>query len=216
MSKSSRLVDQARPDSSRYSRLDEQPRLGMSLKRSQLDRAVPLLERTLELYRGQPGKDQFMLLITQRNLARAYERARRFHDAELLYSKTIEAAGGDHPSNDRFYSGTLALLGRCLTHEGKFTEAVSVLRQSLTIKEKIQPTDWTTANTKSLLGEALTGEKSFVEAEPLLLVAEEALSKLQSKMRPIDRSPTLRGSRPRAWLTCMKPGGSASLPRNGR
>ena len=57
-----------------------------------------------------------------------------------------------------------------LPAENKPAEAELKLRECLTIREKIQPDDWTTFDTKSMLGEALVDQKKFAEAEPLLAV----------------------------------------------
>ena len=50
-----------------------------------------------------------------------------------------------------------------------WSSAEQILRECLTIREKEEPDDWRTFNTKSMLGEALQGQKKYAEAEPLLL-----------------------------------------------
>ena len=158
----------------------------------QFDRAIPLFEQVLKAAQAKLGEDHPNTLLVQRNLARTYEKAQRGQDAELLYQKTVEAAGRQKPRNARFYSDSLAMLGRYLIRQGKHAEAVAVLRECLEIKEKTQPGDWTTAAARSLLGEALAGQGDFLAAESLLVNAQKALTERCEKILPRDRDATLR------------------------
>jgi tetratricopeptide (TPR) repeat protein len=158
----------------------------------QFDRAIPLYEQALKAQRATRGEDHPSTLVFQRGFARTYEKAGRYRDAEPLYRRTVEAAGRQKPRNDRFYSDSLAMLGRCLNRQAKHAEAVPILRECLEIKEKTQPGDWTTALARSLLGEALAGQREVPAAEPLLLDAYKALIERREKIRPLDRDVTLR------------------------
>jgi TolA-binding protein len=71
----------------------------------------------------------------------------------------------------------LASLGLCLLKSGKPADAEPVLRECLAIRDKKQPDDWMTFNTKSLLGAALLGQKKYTDAEPLLLAGYEGMKK---------------------------------------
>jgi hypothetical protein len=71
-------------------------------------------------------------------------------------------------------------------------EASLVLRECLELREKSQPDDWSTAETRGLLGEALAGQKDYQGAEPLLLAAQKTLSSRRTKIPPPDRDRTLR------------------------
>ena len=69
---------------------------------------------------------------------------------------------------------------RCSLLQSKaFTEAESLLRKCLVIREKTQPDLWTTFNTQSLLGGALLGQKKYAEAEPLLLAGYAGMKRRQ-------------------------------------
>src|SRR5438094_1881144 len=114
----------------------------------QVDRAILLLEQVLPARRAKLGEGHPHTLSTQMNLVLCYEQARRFQDAELLLRETVGSAGRSRPRNDRIYSDSLALLGRCLIRERKSAEALPILRQCLAMKEKAQPDDQTTANTR--------------------------------------------------------------------
>jgi serine/threonine protein kinase len=156
-----------------------------------LDDAVPLLEQTALARRNKLGANHPDTLTTRRNLAEAYEKVGRSQDAEALFRETIAAVRERKPRNDRFYSDSLALLGRCLIRQKKCPEALPFLRECLEIKEAVQPDDWTTANARSLLGEALSGCHAFAEAEPLLLAAQKRLSELREKIMPLRRDQSL-------------------------
>jgi len=64
-----------------------------------------------------------------------------------------------------------------------FAEADALFRESLAIREKSQPDDWTTFNTKSMLGGALLGQKKYAEAEPRMVKGYEGM-KAREKMIP--------------------------------
>ena len=63
----------------------------------------------------------------------------------------------------------MASLGSNLIQPRKWAEAEPILRECLAIREKAQPDDWTTFNTRSQLGGSLLGQKKYAEAEPLIL-----------------------------------------------
>jgi hypothetical protein len=70
---------------------------------------------------------------------------------------------------------------------GRLAEAEPVLRECLAIREKTQPDDWTTFNTRSSLGGALLGQKKFAEAEPLILAGYEGMKAREGKIAPAGR-----------------------------
>jgi tetratricopeptide (TPR) repeat protein len=117
-----------------------------------------------------------------------YERAGRCDKAEPFLRKlvvnTSKAAGAATPPA----AGTLALLGLNLLQQKKHTEAETVLRECLMLREKIEPEAWTTFNTKSMLGGALLGQKKYAAAEPLLLAGHEGMKKQEAKIPPPARS----------------------------
>ncbi len=158
----------------------------------QVDRAIPLFERAAEGRRIKLGEDHPSTVVTQSYLARAYEKAHRYRDAEVLYRRVVEVAGRRKPRDDHMYSELLARLGSCLIQEQNYEAAVVMLRESLEIKDRIEPDAWTTPNARSILGEALAGLKDFRGAESLLLNAQKALMMRQDKMYPLYRGSTLR------------------------
>ena len=62
--------------------------------------------------------------------------------------------------------------------------AETLLRESLTIREKLAPDAWSTFNTQSTLGEALLGQKKHADAEPLLIKGYEGMKQRAAKVPP--------------------------------
>ena len=69
----------------------------------------------------------------------------------------------------------------------KPAEAERKLRESLTIRQGIQPNQWTTFETKSMLGQALLDQEKFADAEPLLLAGYEGLKQHEDMIPSQDR-----------------------------
>jgi hypothetical protein len=59
-----------------------------------------------------------------------------------------------------------------------------MLRESLSIIEKVQPNAWFTFDTRAMLGAALLGQKKYAEAEPLLLQGYEGLKAHEKNIPP--------------------------------
>ena len=77
-----------------------------------------------------------------------------------------------------------------LLYQKKPAEAELKLRECLTIRQKIQPDDWTTFDTESMLGEALLDQKKFADAEPLLLSGYEGMKQREDTI-PSQEKPRL-------------------------
>ena len=71
-----------------------------------------------------------------------------------------------------------------LLKQQKYADADALLRDCLKIRERKEPDDWRTFNTKSLLGGSLLGRKKSTEAEPLLLDGYEGLKQREEKVPP--------------------------------
>ena len=65
---------------------------------------------------------------------------------------------------------------------GKYTEAETVLRECISIREKQSPQLWQLFHAKSLLGECLLGQRTFADAEPLLLAGYEGMEAREAFM----------------------------------
>ncbi len=78
--------------------------------------------------------------------------------AEILYGK--------ESWEEAFF---LALSAWIMLEEGKYQEAEAVTRQSLAIRLKLRPDDWSTHHARHMLGAALAFQNRLAEAEPLLI-----------------------------------------------
>jgi len=107
------------------------------------------------------------------NLAVAYRLAGRDADASRLFH---------HNPNSPTHAAALAIHGLMLLSQKKPTQAEQKFLESLTIRQKIQPDDWTTFETKSLLGDAILQQKRYAEAEPLLLAGYHGMKKQENKI----------------------------------
>src|SRR5262249_13840773 len=84
-------------------------------------------------------------------------------------------------------AGLMAQLGLNLLAQKKYADAEKTLRDCLAIREKKQPDDWSTFNTKSMLGAALLGQKKYADAEPLLQSGYAGLKQRQDKIPEVVR-----------------------------
>jgi hypothetical protein len=98
----------------------------------------------------------------------------------------MELAGAESPA----FAGELAALSLNLLKQKKWTDAETVLRDCLALREKLtaganpQVMAWQVANVKSMLGEALAGQEKYAEAEPLLLTGYEGLMEHEVTIPP--------------------------------
>jgi tetratricopeptide (TPR) repeat protein len=107
--------------------------------------------------------------------------AKLWADVAALLEKAEEKAAQDQQLAQ---AGQLAQRGLALLQEQKWAEAEPLIRQSLAIRQKMQPDAWTTFNTQSLLGGALLGQQKYADAEPLLLAGYEGMKQRQQSIPP--------------------------------
>jgi hypothetical protein len=115
-------------------------------------------------------------------------------DTYLKAGKTTEAVGllqeqltetrKTVPQDRPQLAGVLAQVASTLLTLKAWTDAVPILRECLTIREKAEADAWTTFKAKSMLGEALAGQDKFSEAEPLLLAGYEGLKGHEATIPP--------------------------------
>jgi hypothetical protein len=146
-----------------------------------LPEALPLLEqaaaglRKRRFQHRHPG-EIIANTIAAYEAAKAWDRAETWRRAWMAHVK--EKAGAESAA----YASVLAGLGANLLRQCQWTEAESVLRESLKLHQKLAPEAWTTFNIMSLLGAALAGQSNYTEAEPLLL---RGYKRMQARERSI-------------------------------
>jgi serine/threonine protein kinase/tetratricopeptide (TPR) repeat protein len=152
--------------------------LGVNYKDSgRLNQAIPLLE---EAYHA---SDKFPRLRgVGAPLLDAYVKAGRSAAAAKLVPDIVADARRTSPKDSPKLAGILAQSGLTLLQVQAYAEAEPLLRECLAIREKTQPEDWSTFNTRSQLGNSLLGQGMFPEAELLIVAGYEGLKAREAKI----------------------------------
>jgi tetratricopeptide (TPR) repeat protein len=153
--------------------------LGLAyLNMGEARQAVPHYERALALREALQGINDARTSDCRNRLAVAYRLAGRTTEAGRLFEQNPDALAR---------ASALAVRGMTLLAEKKPSEAELKLRQGLLIRQRIQPNDWTTFDTKSMLGEALLDQKKYAEAEDLLLSGCKGLKQNEAQIPSQDK-----------------------------
>ncbi len=149
-----------------------------------LDLALPLFEESLMLMEAKLGPEHPHTLVIMNNLGSAYCVANRGENAAATLKEFVagrrKRSKPDDPQFAILLAKTALDLLRCKQHDA----AEEIVRECLAIREKIQPDDWRTFNTKSLLGGTLLGQTKYAEAEPLLLGGYEGMKQREKTIPP--------------------------------
>jgi hypothetical protein len=154
---------------------------------SKPDEAVSLLRRALEGYRKTKEPDTLsgMLTLTLTvELAQVLVRTGRATEAEPLFRNALKRSRKEFNPNQLALGNVLSTFGWSLIRQDRWSEAWTVLRESLEIRERLLPDHWTTFNTRSLLGGNLMGQKKYAEAEPLILSGCEGMKAREAAISP--------------------------------
>ncbi len=141
--------------------------------------AVRQYERAFAVRQSMQGVSHPDTAACRNQLAIAYRLAGRAAEGARLF---------DRNPNSPAYASALAVQGSILLRQNKPAEAELKLRACLTLRQKIQPDDWTTFDTKSLLGAALLEQKKFADAEPLLVSGYEGMKARADSIPAEDKS----------------------------
>src|SRR5262249_39694893 len=118
------------------------------------------------------------------NLIICHENLKHFDQAEPWRWKWLAVVKKQAGAESLAVANELTALGLNLLCQKKWTDAETVFRDSLAIREKKQPDNWTTFNAQSMLGAALLGQKKYAEAEPLLLKGYDGMKQRVAKIPP--------------------------------
>ncbi len=137
------------------------------------------IEGLADVYHQQGKNDQLPALV-----GRLIEHQRRLHQGKPLELATaldeegtqnwLQWSGVDIDDGDRLH-------GIIAEH---------MLRESLALRQRHSPDDWTTSRTQSLLGASLAKQKRYAEAEPLLVKGYEGLKERNAKIAADQGHPT--------------------------
>jgi len=111
-----------------------------------------------------------------RNTIAAYEQAGRFGDADRWSDLLLEHLRGSESKESVKFANELTRKATSLLQRNAWPEAEQAFRESLRIRQQLQPDVWTTFNTMSMLGAALLAQHKPQEAEPLLLAGYEGMN----------------------------------------
>jgi tetratricopeptide (TPR) repeat protein len=126
-----------------------------------------------------------------RDLVDCCESTGQLANAEGWQRKWAEVVKQRSGADSTAYANELAILGWYLLEQKKWTDAETVLRDCVTIRERTAPESWITFNTQSMLGAVLLGENKVGEAEPVLLKSYEGLKRCVGTIPAKARTPRL-------------------------
>ncbi len=149
-----------------------------------VDQAVPILEATYRKMEMILGLDHSDTSECRGNLAVVYQSLGRLADAEHLWRKNLASRRKVEKHSSPMLAGDLSGIGSSLLKQAKWLEAESLLRESLAIREKVVPDDWSRFNTMSQIGGALLGQGRYAEAEPLVIGGYEGMKARATKIPP--------------------------------
>jgi predicted Ser/Thr protein kinase len=112
-----------------------------------------------------------------RALADCYRKLKQPEKGEPLLRELVDFWHEKAGPESRQYGTELGLLGRNLLAQGNPASAEPILRESLRIREPIEPDNWGVYYVKSLLGQCLADQKNFTEAETVLLAGYEGMKR---------------------------------------
>jgi eukaryotic-like serine/threonine-protein kinase len=141
--------------------------------------AIPSLE---EAHRASKKHREIAWVINP--LISAYRKGGENDKVVTLLSGELAESRIALPKESPQLASLLAQIGMTFLDLKKWSEAEPLIRECLTIREKVQPDHWLTFNTKSMLGGSLLGQQKYAEAEPLLLAAYEGMSAREKTIPP--------------------------------
>ncbi|HEY7326757.1 MAG TPA: serine/threonine-protein kinase [Gemmataceae bacterium] len=154
--------------------------LGVNYKDAgRVQESLPLLEEAFQTAETNPA-----LRWVGPVLLDAYEKTGKTAEAAKLVTALLADARKQLPKDSPELAEVLARFGQSLLQAHAFTDAEALLRECLSIREKMHPDAWTTFNTMSTLGGALLGQKKYAAAEPLLLKGYEGMKQREKTIQP--------------------------------
>ncbi len=121
-------------------------------------------------------------------LAGTYEALDRWADAELLRRQNLACRRAAEPPDQLLLASDLVELSRDMVQQIKSSEAESLLRECVAIREKAIPDDWRRFFAMSLLGRALLYQQKYAEAEPLVVAGYEGLKAREAKIPAVSKA----------------------------
>jgi serine/threonine protein kinase/tetratricopeptide (TPR) repeat protein len=148
--------------------------------RGDLKLALPLFEEAGRALQKRGFRDKGAGQIVG-NLINCLEQLKQFEQAESWRSKWLDVAKNREGADSVAYADELTSLGSNLLQQKRWSDAETVLRQSLTLQKNKGPDSWRISHTQSMLGEALLAQNRFGDAEQLLRDGYEGMKRNEAK-----------------------------------
>ncbi len=151
-----------------------------------LQRAAPLLDRSLTTFRRLHGEDHLRVAHTEAHLGMLALAEGDAVAAEGWFRRSL--ATHDVARTPALHSARpypMTGLGTALVHTGRAAEAVPVLRAALRIREASTPGHWRIAEAQSALAEAYTALGRTLQADSLLALAEARIALGDGEFGPL-------------------------------
>jgi len=160
--------------------------LGRTLRlERKLDESADLIREALTAFQSQvgpPDKNSLLMTSTLQEVLATRGHPEDWVESDQLLTAALPIVREKFGANSPQAIDLLNRLGQARLRQEHFAAAEGPLRDALALREKAQPDEWTTFNSKSLLGEALLGQKRFAEAEPLLLDGYRGMKQREAKI----------------------------------
>jgi len=154
---------------------------------NKLAEANPLTREALSIRRAAFPAWHPTIATGLNNLAALYAKQGNTSEAVPLLRESLELSRSKLPNDSPQLAGQLATISQTLLALKAWEEAEPLIREALAVREKVEPDDWRTFNTKSMLGGALLGQKQYAESEPLLLVGYEGLKQRETTIQQLSK-----------------------------
>ena len=122
----------------------------------------------------------------------------------------------DCPRTARTWLDALAQSSVFLLQIKAYTDAETILRECLAVREKTQPDLWSTFSTKSMLGGALLGQKKYTEAEPLLVAGYQMMKRREATIPPFQSDRLTEATEPLPCNSIRLPTSPTKRPNGAR
>jgi tetratricopeptide (TPR) repeat protein len=160
--------------------------LGLALRGQQkLDEAADVIREALTTFQkhvGPADPDSLMMTCTLQEVLATRGHPEDWVESDQLLTAVLPVIREHFGTYSPQTIDVLNRLGQTRLRREHFAEAEVPLRDALALREKAQPDEWTTFNSKSLLGEALLGQKRYADAEPLLLAGYRGMKDREAKI----------------------------------
>jgi hypothetical protein len=151
-----------------------------------LNQALPLLQEAITLSEAKLGPDHPRTIEIMQELERLWEERRNYNAADALSEQCLTRTRRREGAESMAYAQVLSEVGIARLRRHQWAQAEPLLRESLGVRETLQPDDPRTFSARSALGRALLGQGKQAEAEPLIVAGYNGLKQKKGSTLSID------------------------------